>query len=518
MLSNSITAFDPITTSFKNLITLRCGGPMRNLTCLLLFLSLLLGGCWRAASPVVTTSDTTALATPNLTLKPCTVAGNITAECGTLHVPEDRYDPDGRTLDLKIVVVHAYGTDRQPDPLFYIGGGPGLAATTVVNTVNNSFHEVNAQRDIVFLDQRGTNDKHRLSCEWPPVPANDATPQEQVNDWMKECLTNLDGDPRFYTTVPAMQDLDEARAALGYDKINLYGGSYGTKAVQVYIRMFPGRVRAAVADHGNALDLPLYPTFPRAAQSALDQLFIYCEQDEKCHGAYPDIHGDWKAVLARFDKGPVATNYIPPGASEPFKQTKVGLESGVHQLMYEGNYGQVPFIIHTLATNEDWTPVVRSYNEQRPGSAEPEPFLFMQAMIECFEPAEAFSSGTTAQVDTTSYYYDAFIYDAQKWQKVCAALPEPDPSLIYGPGKPAPVSMLMLNSLLDPIFPPSSMDLALREFTKSRVVVEPTEGHYTSDSSCRWGIIAQYIEQGSVDGLDTSCMEKIKPSFVTGDE
>jgi hypothetical protein len=49
------------------------------------------------------------------------------------------------------------------------------------------------------------------------------------------------------------------------------------------------------------------------------------------------------------------------------------------------------------------------------------------------------------------------------------------------------------------------------------VVVEPTEGHDTSASRCRWDIVAQYIEQGSVDGLDTSCMEEQKPSFVAGE-
>ncbi len=65
-------------------------------------------------------------------------------------------------------------------------------------------------------------------------------------------------------------------------------------------------------------------------------------------------------------------------------------------------------------------------------------------------------------------------------------------------------------------FPPSDMALALKEFTKSRMVTEPIEGHEPFiEHQCRWDIMAQYIEQGSVDGLDISCMEKQKPSFVT---
>jgi hypothetical protein len=61
------------------------------------------------------------------------------------------------------------------------------------------------------------------------------------------------------------------------------------------------------------------------------------------------------------------------------------------------------------------------------------------------------------------------------------------------------------------------MALALKEFTQSRVITEPTEGHEPFvQHQCRWDIIAQYIQQGSVDGLDVSCMAQQKPSFVTG--
>jgi len=66
--------------------------------------------------------------------------------------------------------------------------------------------------------------------------------------------------------------------------------------------------------------------------------------------------------------------------------------------------------------------------------------------------------------------------------------------------------------------PPSNIELALKEFTNNHVVVEPTEGHDISVSSCRWGMVAQYIAQGSVDDLDISCMQAQKPSFVTGDD
>ncbi len=491
---------------------------MRYLIYLSLLVSLLLVGCQPAASPAASTIPATTIPTSTsmdtrLSLKPCSING-INAECGYLHVPEDRNDPNGRMLDLRTVVVRASGPDRQPDPLFYIVGGPGVAVTSpniVANSHNYIFSKVNAQRDLVFVDQRGTNDKHLSSCKPIPFEIADAA-QQQMNDWMKQCLSTLDGDPRFYTTVPAMQDLDEARAALGYDKINLYGISYGVTAEQVYMRMFPEHVRAVVMDHGHPADLPYAQMLPRATQSALDQVLAYCEQDEKCHAAYPDIRGDWKTVLDRLTKGPVVTSYVPPGATAPVSVTLDHLGHSVYNALFAGTYYQLPSAIHEFATHEDWTPIIKSTNGQSGSNNDLEPLMFY--MISCFEPAAGYQPEEIARLNPDPMFRDWIVKIAQNTEKICATLPKPDPSLIYGPGKPVSLSALMLNSLLDPVFPPSYMDLALKEFTQSRVITEPTEGHEPSGLMCRWDIIAQYIQQGSVDGLDTSCMANQKPSFV----
>ncbi|HEY5901970.1 MAG TPA: alpha/beta fold hydrolase [Anaerolineales bacterium] len=458
----------------------------------------------------------------SLALQPCTVAnGTVNAECGELLVPEDRAHPEGRVLQLDLVVVRARNSeDRQPDPLFYLAGGPGGAAASdaIVASVNRIFRVVNDERDIVFLDQRGTDGAHRLVCNYMPDEVFNG-PQSGIDNWMKRCLANLDGDPRFYTTAAAMRDLDEARAALGYDKINLYGISYGAAAAQVYMRMFPERVRAVVMDHGTALDLPFRYVLPRASQSALDQIFAFCAQDERCSAAYPDLRGDWKQVLDRLAEGPVVTSFIPPGTDEVDTVTKQEIVVAMHQLMYwSGTYSQIPFLVHTLATTEDWTPIVEGFSQQYSGSGEDsDGILLMLNMIFCFEPAWGTQSGEASRYSPGSYYTAEEEEMLKGQRKLCAALPQPDPALIYPPGKPVALSALMLNSVLDPQNPPSNMDLALNEFTESRVLTERTEGHDTSGSSCRWGVITQYIRLGSVHELDASCMDKQKPAFLIMD-
>lgn len=486
---------------------------MRPIIHILLLACLLLSGCQALAAPIENTT-----APLPLTLEPCTVAGGaVKAECGILSVPEDRANPAGRTLDLDLVVVRAQKPNPEPDPLFYLAGGPGGAATAsgTVVTVNHLFDEINAARDVVFLDQRGTNAMHRLACEPIPFSVAEAS-QGQMDDWMKECLSGLDGDPRFYTTAEAMRDLDAARAALGYDQINLYGISYGAAAAQVYMRMFPERVRAAVLDHGTALDLPFQYAMPNASQAALDQIFTYCEQDEACRAAYPAIRADWQAVLDRLAQGPVATSYVPPKADRPAELTMDGLADGLHNLMYKsGTYVQIPYLIHTLAATEDWGPVVKSYQDHYASGGSPQPLQLMALTIFCFEPAWGYDPDEVTRLNPDSYYRDLQAAWARSEQKLCASLPQPDPALIYPPGQPAPLSALMLNSLLDPQNPPANMEPALREFTRSRIVTEKTEGHDASASSCRWGIITQYIQQGSADKLDLTCLEKQEPSFVT---
>jgi hypothetical protein len=315
-----------------------------------------------------------------------------------------------------------------------------------------------------------------------------------------------------------MQDLDDARVALGYDKINLFGISYGVAAEQVYMRMFPEHVRAVVMDHGTALDLPFWEIMPRASQYALDQVLAYCELDEKCHAAYPDIRRDWKTVLERLAEGPVTLDYIPPGADAPVAVTMDDFVVAIHDLMYKsGTYVYIPSVVHALAANEDWTPIAKNFSAQHPGGEGDKSFLLMKYMIFCFEPAWGIPAIDVARFSPGSYYLGTATESIQFNQKICSALPKPDASQIYDPGKPVPLSALMLASLIDPQNPPFHTDLALMEFTKSRLVVEPTEGHDTSASPCRWSIVTQYIEQGSVDGLDISCMENQKPAFVIED-
>ncbi|MEG2981908.1 MAG: alpha/beta fold hydrolase, partial [Stenotrophomonas sp.] len=177
-----------------------------------------------------------------LTFKPCTLTNtqasdNVEAQCTTLQVAENPAAPNGRKIGLNIAWLETSNEgDGKGDPVFFLAGGPGQAATEVAAVINLALREVRKQRDIILVDQRGTGKSNPLTCldaSGKEMTLDEtATPSTQlIADFAAQCVKSLGdrADTRFYTTTEAIADIDTVRAALGVDKINLIGGSYGTR-------------------------------------------------------------------------------------------------------------------------------------------------------------------------------------------------------------------------------------------------------------------------------------------------
>ena len=237
-----------------------------------------------------------ALALAAIPLVPCHIEG-LSEEvlCGTHRVFEDRAARTGRTIDLEVAVVPALRRESAPDPLFVLAGGPGQGATKYGPLIPLAFREVRKSRDIVLVDLRGTGGSNPLGCDLGDLGEPLALLEGRDLD-AASCLRGLKGDPRFYTTEPAMDDLDEVRAALGYERINLWGGSYGTRAALVYARRHPERVRTVVLDGAAPFELalPLYNAW--GAQRSLDRLLSDCAAEPECRSAYPRLQAADRAA------------------------------------------------------------------------------------------------------------------------------------------------------------------------------------------------------------------------------
>jgi pimeloyl-ACP methyl ester carboxylesterase len=449
---------------------------------------------------------------PNALLQPCTV-GTTTAKCATIPVPENRASAVGRQIDLHVVVVPATASQSHPDPIFWLAGGPGVAAAT--DDAANAIHFLaleNVDRDLVFIDQRGTGSSNKLVCEHGNDPARWA-------DDLRTCLGSLDADPAAYTTAWAMDDVDQVRATLGYDLINLYGGSYGVTAAEVYLQRHPEHVRSVAIVSGTMLDTPMFELYPTNSQRALDELFARCAAVASCSAAYPDLAGDLERVTARLDAGPVALGVTNPITNQPFQFTRDDLGPAVHNMLRDARTAvQLPRLLHAAA-NGDWSGVTQNVKASLRGidplvASTPQTWLLMALTIQCHEPWAQLRPTPTQAASEHSYLRYADVKALTVQPELCAAMPVPDPSALYAPSARLNTPMLLINGALDPQDPPSNVDSAHRLYPNSLALVATDESHSYSNSACVSSILGQFFEAASTDGLTTTCLTG--PGLVFG--
>ncbi len=276
------------------------------------------------------------------------------AVCGRLGVPEDRSDPSGRTIELSVSVVPAADPNPEPDPVFFLAGGPGGAATQSWSSAPMVFPGIHAHHDIVLVDQRGTGDSNLLL--WPELPdvsdLSRAQLREALIPWAREAIAGLGADPRFYSSPQAADDLDDVRAALGYDRIDLYGGSYGATLAQYYLRQHEEHVRAVVLDGGTLLDVPILELIPKSSQEALDSVFARCAADPACDAAFPSPASELASAMDRLSDHPVETDIEDPWTDEPIVVDDAALAGEIHLLLVTSRGADVPMVVHQAATGD----------------------------------------------------------------------------------------------------------------------------------------------------------------------
>lgn len=483
---------------------------------LILFTGLL--GCSGPAPTLAPTANPTRAATftraatrtavPKISLQPCKLS-HVDAWCGTLRVPEDRATPSGRMIDLNVAVLKAYGSNPAPDPIFWFAGGPGSAATEDAAYAHHLLVDGNERRDLVLIDQRGTGGSNPLTCAWPADPALE--PQT-----LRDCLRKLDADPAAYTTAWSADDVDEVRAALGYDQINLYGGSYGPTMEQVYILRHGDHVRTATLDSTSLLDVLMFEQYPISSQKALARMFARCEGDAPCHNAFPNLRQEFAQALARLEEGPVTLPITDPLTGKPAQFTASMFRTGVHGLLRDTEKtALLPRVIH-MVYSEEWAELAALIEKMQ--SAEPAVVREWQVMnlnILCNEDWAKLRRPETEAVTGESYLTYEDVRELVVREDLCAVMPHPKAEALYGAVANSSVPMLLFSGDADPQDPPENVARARQRYPQSLTLVAPGQSHSYTGVSCRGAIISDFIERGSVDGLMTECLDRVAlPPFA----
>lgn len=438
---------------------------------------------------------------PSLTLAPCDLQG-IDAECGELAVYENRADTSGRTIEINVAVVRAKEEPVQPDPIFFFTGGPGGAGTQLAQFAAGMFAEVNQQRDIVLFDQRGTGESNMLVC--PKIEED-----EKLEDYAGRCLVQLTGDPRFYTTAIAMQDVEEIRQALGYETINLYGVSYGATAVQVYMNMYPDRVRSAVLDHGTLLQISFSDVMPRNSQIILDRVFALCQADTACNRTYPNLRDEFAALLIML-KEPVLTGQFDPITSQRVTMTRSTFNFTIHYLLKSAErIALLPSLIHS-AYQGNWERLALQYTHVLV-AGDGQSRMVMPQVIWCYEDWAAGSLDQMAVLGKDSYYLENGLETQKSVEENCRFVPDPGQSAHHGPALSSNIPVLLFTGDVDPQNPPENVAGYQNIWHNSLDVIQPGMSHEYPFDSCVNTIMAAFVETASVKDLPLACVTNYHP-------
>lgn len=442
----------------------------------------------------------------SLALEDCALTSptgdQVDARCGTLTVPEDRSDSAGRQISVKVAVIPAITRSPEPDALFLLAGGPGQSAIETFPALLPLLFSIHQERDIVLVDQRGTGESNPLRCL---NPEEELLTDEELLEKLKACPETLDADPRFYTTEIAMTDLDEVRAALGYETINLYGASYGTRAALTYLRMFPERVRTLTLD---AVVNPEFVIFMEAAedgQAALEAFFTRCESDEACSTTFPGLRSEFEEILSRLEQSPEHITMPNPLTNEPLEVdvTREMITNMVFNTLYVPELvATLPLSIHAAYAGENYVPLIS-------GAFLVNANLYdgMFYAVTCTEDAPLISPEEAAQRSEGTVFGDRTL----DFVEVCGAWPKGSVSPEFRQPVQSDVPVLILSGEADPITPPRHAETVADDFTSELHLVFSGMGHGNLASRCTVNLFKDFIETASIQGLNTDCVEEIQP-------
>ena len=251
--------------------------------------------------------------------------------CGWLTVPENRARPEGRSIRLPVVVLAATGPDPAPDPLLILSGGPGQwAIDSVLPRFTADFAApLQAKRDLVIFDQRGSGrsqpalncpevQSYRDSLGVLTTTAEDLEIDSEIFRACNDRLLREGNDLSGYSSAATARDIDDLMTALGYDRFNLYGLSYGTRVALTAMRdLDSARIRSAVLDSVVPLQTDLVKT-GSAVERSFDKLLADCAADPACNAAFPNLRQTSFDLIDRLNREPLTLMPVDPATQQPF--------------------------------------------------------------------------------------------------------------------------------------------------------------------------------------------------------
>jgi pimeloyl-ACP methyl ester carboxylesterase len=447
------------------------------------------------------------------TIENCHVDGiRAQVKCGKLQVLEDYTNASGNQITINFVVLPAIDNSDNKSPLMFLAGGPGQAAAELASGLSNVFYEVRKTRNLILVDQRGTGGSNPLQCdETAEQNIYALTPEDFTEREVKDCLKSLTGDLSQYTSENAIRDFEAVRIALGHKQINIYGGSYGTRAGLIYMRMFPESLRSIVLDSVGPIEVPI-GLFGQSSARSFHLLLENCQKEISCQQAFPQLEQEFQTLLTRVEKSPAQVNITHPrlGTQTKFVISSAKLLGTIRSQLYSvATRSLVPLVIHQAYLG-NYMPLAGLVAQTEGGQGI---YIGLLFNITCNEDYPRISTFDFEQ-DANNNFGGSDSHASFKM--VCPLWPKYRPSNAFYETVTANIPTLILSGELDPVTPPSNGEYSAKSLPNSHHIIVKNAAHTVAMTTCASDLINEFLGSLDPNSLDESCLDDIpNESFMT---
>jgi pimeloyl-ACP methyl ester carboxylesterase len=436
--------------------------------------------------------------------------------CGTVIVPEFHANPGGRTLRLAVAQFKSQSPTPAAEPIVYLEGGPGGASLD--SSISGFAARFTPQHDFIAFDQRGVGySQPNLAC--PEVTESFRRDDPQNIDigteeghrvaatWAcRDRLMAQGVNLGAYTSAESAGDVNDIRAALGYEKVKLVGVSYGSRLALAVLRLYPQIVHSAVIDGVSPPQVDQYAGYAVSFDRSLNLMFSACAADPDCYVAFPTLKADFSQAVARLDAQPMTFTSEKTGATIVMNGWR--FVSLVFNWLYDSSLSRYLPILISEVKNGDTTLLGAIYTKAA-RSDDTTASVGMAYSVRCAEytPFSSPEAVTAAAQNVLPEIRAQFLPSNLTPFTICSQWPIVPPNPAMHQPVTSDVPTLVMESGNDPVTPPSNGQLAAQTLSRSFYVESPGIGHSVIGNSgkCGLGIALAFLAAPDTKP-DTSCL------------
>jgi pimeloyl-ACP methyl ester carboxylesterase len=450
---------------------------------------------------------------------------DLKATCGTVEVPEDYAQTEGRKIELFVAIIHSTGANPFRDPVVFLPQYAGLSLLDMIGYIGFQLGDVLEERDLVYMEYRGLGHSGpELDCPefteayfqtWRTKPSPDvevALYEEAVNI-CRERLINAEIDPSKYSVNEVAADLSVLRLVLGYDPFNLLTGRFGAEVAFIMLRDYPQAVRS-VAIFEAAFPMPYLRAEMEAIslQNSLDLLFNACLTDEECRLAYPDLESALYGSVDQLNLSPAEIKIFFPGENNltPVKVTGDDLLLLIDtMLMSSRTIANIPKMLDEVAHGnvKNISDELQTFRMQQ----EAELVMGPEISAACTGLHASFFQETPASQDVQPVVMDAIQNSYAYLGRICPIWTGSQPGMPAGQPIRSDAPVLIIQGQFTPSLSPDLVSVQMREMKNVLHVVVPNRSVDVIDAeTCSLGLLFDWLrDPGS--NLNTDCVNDVEP-------